>query len=199
MRKILRVPKHFNNTVEQNPHSTFRPNPPKGWSHATTPHSCVHCAQIALRHPGVEILEQRQPFTLKLPYTNAEAVQAAADGCPLFAAVCDTIKNALRKSPKRKIGKIIKLDQLDTYYAPERMPCRNPETTPYHHFRRIFSELRKKNICLNFYWCRQDEGYEVCIGEKRYDFTYRVKALPGEFAVIAQLPIIGDNKKHHTM
>lgn len=66
------------------PAKVFRDNPPEGqgdlsgWKHISKPHTCQHCDRIVITH------HQLKHTLIALPHTKSEALQAEADGCPIF-------------------------------------------------------------------------------------------------------------------
>lgn len=49
-----------------------------GWKHISKLHTCQHCDRIVITH------RQVKRRLVSLPHTKSEALQAEADGCPVF-------------------------------------------------------------------------------------------------------------------
>lgn len=153
--------------------------------HVITPHSCRHCARIVVKHRNVTKWDD---FTVRLPHTKSEAIQAAIEGCPLFWIFDDVFQKASLNSSIRTAFK--SLSTRDTSHLDENFPDTVTHTMgepggTLKYFRRVkylLGHLRRRCLYLTFNWRMYKSSYDLSIYylTERGVFAKCVKALLGK-------------------
>lgn len=159
-----------------------------GWKHISKLHTCQHCDRIVITH------RQLKRRFVSLPHTKSEAVQAEADGCPVFRMLTGSWHLIAGEGGPCNLPKLFRfLSETDVFRdcdSPIGTPARFTKNSPGNQARskKIAVLLQKTHFVLDNLRRRR---FCLFVSAQRLDFLYgttaiecdgQLKVLEGKYA-----------------